>query len=96
VPIIGLNYDFKSISYSDVSLGDFRVVRPSVCLLFVNINRQTYKQNRKKPFLSKQKLVDRDGFCESQDAFCDMGSEIGLGLAEIVSMSGGFWVPAKR
>jgi hypothetical protein len=49
----------------------FDFVGSYVCLSFVNINQQTYKQERKKPFLSKQKPVDGDGFCEDQDAFCD-------------------------
>jgi hypothetical protein len=99
VPIIELNYQLKSYGYSGENLkfgGNLRIVGSYVCLLFVNINQRTYKQDLRKPFLSKQKPVDRDGFCENQDAFCDAGSEIGLRWAEIVRTSRGFWVPAER
>ncbi|MCP3715395.1 hypothetical protein [Paraburkholderia sp. CNPSo 3281] len=68
------NYALKSYSYRGSGLCFnviFCVDGGYVRLLFVNINQQTNKQKLEKPFLSKPKRVDRDGFCEDQDAFCD-------------------------
>ncbi|WP_156992458.1 hypothetical protein [Paraburkholderia oxyphila] len=58
----------RGLSYGEI----FRVGWTYVCLLSVNINQQANKQDQEKSFLSKQKPVDRDGFCEGWDAFCDV------------------------